>query len=376
MLQSLHYDLAVMLCTFMDQQSRLAFALTCRWLKGVIIPECLVRSLRLQTARKAAHFCRLILVPNSRVGENVQLLNIDFHRTASASVTQLIANALIRMPNLRHLDLPFPFYGSDHRILREISNLPRLHHLFLGIRDETCIEQLENLRAMESLHFTPTQNLILHPDGVIMNMNLRSTLGDLFLRSRESLSKLTLCMPILERPIPKKAPHDSRDDALEDIWPAVRFLNLRSFPQDRFDHMDLSRMFPAALHFIAPLYHWSSSRASQFMLRLISLEADWVDLQVAVEAGAPLRRAVAATNWVLSIGLWFLPSTLEYLSLAMEGKDLSDFIASAHHATVPNLKALAITIHLRKKRRHDHARLTVSALPIQNLKRPYIYTLL
>ncbi|KDQ19665.1 hypothetical protein BOTBODRAFT_62959 [Botryobasidium botryosum FD-172 SS1] len=340
LLAQLNDDVLSAICSYlMARRSLLNLALTCRALCSAIIPTFLYARLELETpyindsaAVRLRSFFDAICQRES-IARAVRHLEIP----GSQNSCLYWGNILPRTRNL--CSLKIQFHSPPWTLLKGIHMIPHLHTLSVDDCNNELIEllrdaQFRNLDLQFILHEYP-----LTPD---------SALGEILLRSRDTLSELKLSGITWCFGVPSASSAASHNDR-DPVWPCVTVLRLWEVTKN-IHPLHLSYHFPSTICFdtrngLVSLDHPQNRR---FFAGLRSLNGRVMDFELALGFGAMLRHAHARTQEFdnkteAEFDNLPLQNTLHSLTLCIEPKFFSPFLVRLA-VTCPKLSFLCLRV--------------------------------
>ncbi|KDQ09459.1 hypothetical protein BOTBODRAFT_37037 [Botryobasidium botryosum FD-172 SS1] len=306
-------DVSSIICSFITtRRSLLRLALTCRAFHTIIIPTFLYARLEFgtlciySTAVKRLESFFHALRRHRSVGRAVRHLEIP----STEGLDRLWADSLPLMHHVRSLGIG---WDPSPVLLKVVPTMSHLHTLSLGnaCRPE-LIELLRGIR-LQDLEISFQRECHLTPD---------SALGEILLRSRDTLKELKLC-GIAWRFRPSSAQSATSYDDGDPIWPHVIGLRLWNVSKDSHP-INLTYHFPSVLCFDISLngqVELDQPYNCPFYAGLRSLEGSTEDLKLADDSGAKLQRAhIIVQRVVTDSDFYKLPlrSTLQSLTLIVD----------------------------------------------------------
>ncbi|KDQ19675.1 hypothetical protein BOTBODRAFT_51999 [Botryobasidium botryosum FD-172 SS1] len=235
-LTELDYEtLSALLLNFSTCSSLFSLALTCRTLRNTIIPKFLyARPTLPDNERRIASFCNTILAQDAAAGDAVRHLAIPF---GYASLPW--GQALAKMPSLCSVDFDLEDVVEVNPSLpKSISAMTHLTSLSLGfLPGDDVLEFLRDLRPLQCLVANGSPSY---------HITSESPLGDLLLRSRDTLVELQLNSFTWN--FDPRSASDCGDRSF--IWPRIHTLLIgMAYANYSFS---LPLAFPSTRHLVLP----------------------------------------------------------------------------------------------------------------------------
>lgn len=309
----------VEICQFLDQQSLLSFALTCRFACKLIIPRLLFSNVSITgptTEEILSSFCLPILADGSDVGHAVRYIEIKL-QGGDFSVLQspfMLLNAMDKMPNIHGIVIA-PYLWHLSTMTRLLASKNHLQDIELNDCPPEILELCRDLARMRRIRFST--------DHAYFNFGPGSALETILLNSRETLVELYLDGIIWT--------YESISEEIKDFsWPAVRTLGIRYFFRRGQHPFDFTRLFPSTrfLELEKNSLATMISIRDDFLSQLQSLDGPWECFLNAVAAGARLRHVeIRASSEPPSLPHQFsLPTSLRSIQLDLHRHFSSGFL--------------------------------------------------
>ncbi|KDQ21080.1 hypothetical protein BOTBODRAFT_183733, partial [Botryobasidium botryosum FD-172 SS1] len=321
--------------------SLLSLAISCRFLREIIIPHFLFHRVAFRS-RPAAVVSFYGCTRKPAVCHVVRHLTISIEAFDNLShayrLFTLTVDIMKNLPNLRSanlIDLENA-HSFEWRIAHTLVALPHLRHLLISNCYPDTLEQISALTSLQSLTISISANAPSHSQGFPVEnllINSRATLEDIHLSNAELDFSLLTWKPSATQP--------------RLVWPHVHTLRLIDVLPGL--NLDLARPFPSVDDFASSDLAWDNFPNRPFIARLRSFEGTWEGLGLVKATNTALCRAVV--HDVLDIQACLhdwkqcLPPNLRSFRAKFRGESLLGFLGELGKA-VPRLTYLDVDITL------------------------------